>query len=243
MKKFVGFKGVFDLLEEATRLYKNNFIQLIFIGFVACLTGLVGSNMKHGYQMIGRVYTACGAQGSFLPYYFSCTLWACIGIASLCFAIWARIAIIKVVHSKGISSSEAYREAFRLTPSYLLVVTLTVLSFLGGSLLLVLPGLVFLCWFCFAPMVLICEGVKGTEALSRSSSYVTGRFWRVVWRLILPVFLQFLVSFALSFYIGSATKVTDHLISAVLFPFWTIYHYTLYKNLKESMPSCVVVEE
>src|SRR5207244_2905817 len=49
-----------------------------------------------------------------------------------------------------------------------LVVVLSLLAVAGGLLLLIIPGLVFLVRFAFAPSVVMIEDIRGTEAMRRS---------------------------------------------------------------------------
>lgn len=54
---------------------------------------------------------------------------------------------------------------------------------LGGLLLIIVPGLVFLVWFAYAQQAALLDGKRGLEALNASRELSRGRFWAVAWNL------------------------------------------------------------
>ncbi len=62
-----------------------------------------------------------------------------------------------------------------------------------GSLLIIVPGIIFSLWFYFSQYGVILDNQKPIEAMKASKVLVTGRFGAVLWRLVAPTFLYVLV--------------------------------------------------
>ena len=103
-------------------------------------------------------------------------------------------------------------------------------------ILLVIPGIIFAVWYSFTTMVVVLEGLRGSDAMRKSKSYVQGRWWGVFGRVIL-----------LSIVIGIASSIVDKifgglghyagalfssLATAFIFtPFAIAYQYLFYRSL------------
>ena len=66
------------------------------------------------------------------------------------------------------------------------VTVLTTLAIIGGFILLIIPGILFAIWLSQSQFVYVFEGIAGKAALLRSKDYVSGRWWQVFGRLMLP---------------------------------------------------------
>lgn len=65
----------------------------------------------------------------------------------------------------------------------------------GGTLLLVIPGILFLVWYAFTPYVIILDGYSGLgSTLQKSKQLVAGRWFDVAIRLLVPAVLFALCS-------------------------------------------------
>lgn len=62
----------------------------------------------------------------------------------------------------------------------------------GGTLLLIIPGLIFSLWYLFASTHLIVDGTRGYAALKASRALVVGRWWAVLWRVAVPTIFYYL---------------------------------------------------
>ena len=84
--------------------------------------------------------------------------------------------------------------AWHRTPSVLLISLLYGLGVLGGTLLLIVPGVwLYLAW-AFAVPVLLVEGLRGRKALGRSFALVQGRWWRTFGVIVVGFILASVVS-------------------------------------------------
>ena len=94
----------------------------------------------------------------------------------------------------------------------------------GGFLLLLIPGIIFTVWFCFAQFILVREELRGMNALLKSREYVRGEWFNVALRLLLV--------WAASLLIG-AIPVAGPILGIVFFPYVMIFHYLIYRDLRE----------
>ncbi len=90
----------------------------------------------------------------------------------------------------------AERQGKKLSPltlsalgSFLLISILSGLATAGGTLVFVLPGIWLTGALAFAGYSFLDEGRTGRQALARSAQLVSGRWWSMVARIILPGFL------------------------------------------------------
>jgi hypothetical protein len=104
-----------------------------------------------------------------------------------------------------------------------------------GFILLIIPGIICLVWYAFAPIIYLNEGISGWKALEKSKSYVSGRWWLVAWRLLFVVFVVWIVTFLVGIIGGRNTigGIVGYLILFAMIPMIQVYNYLLYKNLKE----------
>lgn len=93
----------------------------------------------------------------------------------------------------------------------------------GGSLLLILPGLLFFTWFVFAPFIFAEEGVRGMEALLKSRAYVRGRELPVCGRLLLVAVFGGALS---------AIPFVGSLLALLVMPVTLIFQYEICRDLR-----------
>ena len=74
------------------------------------------------------------------------------------------------------------QEITQRLPALISVILLVALVTLGGSILFLIPGLLFSVWFFFADIEVILEQKQGLAALSESRALSAGRFFAVFYR-------------------------------------------------------------
>ncbi len=103
--------------------------------------------------------------------------------------LWISVIMIVIVHQLGTHSTGSGQNgkeidtnvvplyALSVLGSFVWVSLLQALTIAGGILLFIVPGIIFLVWFGFAPQALLLDGKKGLDALSASRDLAKGRFW------------------------------------------------------------------
>jgi hypothetical protein len=89
---------------------------------------------------------------------------------------------------------ESYRFGVARMWPILLVAVLTGLAVVGGLILFVVPGIIFMVRFSVSVPALVVENARGTAAMSRSWNLVRDRSWPVLGTLIVAALLTGIVS-------------------------------------------------
>lgn len=141
--------------------------------------------------------------------------------------IAAIMAVAKVVDGKKIGVGKVFKDAWKKYWKFLLFSIVTGLICLLGFALLVIPGIILMVWFTFSRFIIIENGLSIRESLLKSRAMVKGRFWKILWRVIVFGLFCLLVEIVLSvipFGIGS--------VAWTLFGALTILPtYLLYREL------------
>ncbi len=105
-----------------------------------------------------------------------------LSIWIVCIAILAIHALLK--GNQKLSLEQIRAQVRPLLWPFVIVAILQSAVTLGGLLLLIIPGILFMVWYAFAEFAVLLDQKRGLEALSYSRSLVRGRFWPVLWRLV-----------------------------------------------------------
>ena len=104
-------------------------------------------------------------------------LTAAVSFVANIVAIFGALALIIVIANSGsgITIGVVYQKALSLFKSYFWILILVGLATMGGSLLLIVPGIIVSILLLFTPYVLVVEGKTGMNALMQSRMYIRGR--------------------------------------------------------------------
>jgi len=118
--------------------------------------------------------------------------------------IWIYNMPVKLIDRQQLKKKTDFKtvskEGWKFFFSNLLIRILVGLAVLAGLILLIVPGVVFAVWFVFALYAMLIDGKRGREALKYSRELVKGRWWSVLWRLVIPK-IVFLIIWFLVFYV------------------------------------------
>ncbi len=124
---------------------------------------------------------------------YSVPMYLALSALAFIIGLWVNIVLARLIFNalrqQSVDKRALTREAWRDTVSYLWVSILVGVIALLGLILFIIPGLIFAVWYSFAALIFVLEGVKGYAALKQSKSLVSGRFWSVIWRWIVPYFI------------------------------------------------------
>lgn len=168
-----------DILRRSWDLYRTNG-QLI-VGYAAwllltaaafVLTSFIGDDVLRGSVL-------------FVVQIADLVLWMWVGI------VVTRITL-DVVAGKKPDALSLPREATALIWPFAWASVLQGLVTLGGFLLFIIPGFVFMVWFAYAQQAVVVDGKRGLESLAASRDLSRGRFFTVTWYLFVGPFLVML---------------------------------------------------
>ena len=183
--------SAWDITKKGLHLYRQNwklFFQYIAIlFFLTLLSTLFGSALEIATLSISGV-------GIVLTYIVFILLIIIVWLINF----WVTITFIRVVASSYLEHKVGGLQKEMRTASSLMVPALLA-SFIagaivfGGTLLLIVPGLIFFVWYYFTFYAVSIQNQHGYQALKFSKSLVVGRWWPVSWRLILPILFLLLL--------------------------------------------------
>ena len=172
--------------------------------------------------------------------------------ASMVFAIWVSIALAKTIQGCLLAKQTNWRETFSSSSNLIwpLILTsfLVTLSVIGGTLLLIIPGIIFAVWYSFTSYAVIFDEAKGLNAMRASKSLVVGRWWPIAWRLFATAlifgFLSSSLSYVLAYIVrliplpiflqSASASVLSALVGAVVTPLSACATIILYQNAKQN---------
>lgn len=133
---------------------------------------------------------------------------------------------------------------------------LSALIIIGGSLLFLVPGVVFSIWYAFVFYSVIFENKKGIEALRDSKTLVIGRWFAILWRISVPAVIFGVVAFAITsiiqlpFMLFPENNITDfanaalgNIVSVALMPLTATASVVLFLEAKKSKPASTSAKE
>jgi hypothetical protein len=167
-------------------------------------------------------------------------------IISLAFILstFAYRASILRLSSKELKLLDVYKASMSGLIPFCLTLLLSGLIIFVGSLLFIIPGVIFFVRFYFVPFVASLEGIYYRSALRKSSEYVKGLWWEVLARVLILVVLLYVVFtpfFIISFFIISLilekiSPIITSLLSIILnyaaSIFSLVYMFTFYNQIK-----------
>ena len=172
-------KGLGKILKESLSFYGRNILRLIEIPSWVSLPATIlfvllffwGLEESHIYILMGIFFVVC-----------------------LLIVLLLLIVSIKTIETldKGrpLKTLTVYAETFELFfPSVRLWILLTV-KILLWSLLLIIPGFIFMLFYHFSLMALLVDGKTGKEALLTSKQLVQSNFWKFLRALVLILILM-----------------------------------------------------
>jgi len=231
-------KDYSEKLANITQLLKENW--RIYRLKIKTLLGIIGLPVGFSFLFWILMYFLTGTSLRY-SIWFS-IIRAISYLGSLFLWLWAIPSLLyNLKENTGIK--ESYKRGFKIFGPYIWVYFLLEIIIAGGFLLFIIPGILFFIWFSLAIFVLVFEERKGFNTLFRSKHLVKGKFWGVLVRfLVLGLIIGLVLSavFALiNFGIGNKqiekqmSKVMSYLIQLFVLPFFLIYGFLIYNNLKE----------
>lgn len=197
-----------DILRRSWELYRTNG-QLI-VGYAAwllltaaafVLTSFVGNETARG-SLLFAVQVA------------DLALWMWVGV------VVTRVTL-DVTAGKKPDALTLPREASLLLWPFAWASVLQGLVTLGGFLLFIIPGFVFMVWFAYAQQAVVADGKRGLEALAASRDLSRGRFFTVTWYLFVGPFLVMLAYLAaLALFVVAMSAATNADLFGSQPPLW-----------------------
>lgn len=194
-----GFPGVFQMIGAALGLFRSRIGVLMPVVITAGVLLTIGQWL--GYGTLDPQVLASNDRMTYPGGPMAVVGYILVMLAYV--YAWF-ITLVAIVRAEPISLRQAAAEAPRKFFPLLWVCILSTAVIIGGTALLILPGIMFAVWFSLSSFVYLAQGAGGLRALRLSKEYVRGLFWRVLW-----VYLAFGILFVL------AIGITAGIIGAI----------------------------
>lgn len=151
-------------------------------------------------------------------------------LISIIIGFWFRITTYMLVLTKPTNEiKNIFKDCLKsIWKFFLISLVIGVLIFLG-SLLLIIPGIIFAVWFSFSIFLILDKNLKIRDSLLKSRALVKGKFFKILGRFFVFIFVILLIETILSSipYMGS-------MLISFLAPLFILPFYLLYKDLLAS---------
>jgi hypothetical protein len=196
-------RGLGEILSAAFEIYRANAASLLLIVAVvvvplsfigAVLERVVASPEESTVEILGQPVTTVESRtiivlvaAAIIAIAIGLIIWAISEAAILRGAAQATI-------GDQVDVEESYRWGLRRFGSVLLVAVLVGLAVVGGFILLIVPGIIFIVFLCVSIPALVVENRRGREAMRRSWNLVSGHFWHVLVVILVAAIITGIVS-------------------------------------------------
>ena len=240
-------RGIGEILSTAFEIYKANAANLLMIVAIvvvpltfisAFIGGVVFAPDEETVTLFGETVESADAR-TFGAALIVLLVGVVIGViinAVLQAAIMRGAAQGSIGDPVDIDAS--YKWGFARFGSVLLISILVGLAVIGGLILLIIPGLIFLVMFSVAIPALVVENLRGTDAMSRSWNLVKGHFWHAVGIILLAAIITAVVGGIVGAIGGAISDnwfvawVFQALAQIITAPFAAIVSVLLYLDLR-----------
>ena len=219
-----------NLLSRSLSHYKTRFVPLTVVSFLPfvlgfCISAIIGALYVTGNVMIGVLVSIA------------------LFIVSTIVQFAANIALIYLLKDDNTNIRNSFKMALKILKSYIWVTILSTLIIAGGTMLFILPGIIFSFWYTLAWFIVADQNLYGIDALNKSKYYVTGNFLWLLGRIfVLALFVMAttmlssgLGSVIDSVFFADSVNIFEGLLPAVvsLFaaPFAVTFAFNLYRDL------------
>lgn len=233
-----------EIISESFHLYLKNFRAFIPYLVIMFLPALILSLLGAAFLYLEVLWPVSGLATNIIL--------LILRLAEMILSLWTYIALTRALNAVFLNQSLSWKEGFKTSSRFIWpFIILSILKFLivlGGTILLIIPGIIFSVWYNFALYPVILDGMKSMAALQNSHALVSGRWWSVAFRLFIIGLLLLLISVALvllilfisnylpgpKFLQMMITSLLTVLFNIVIVP-WSISAYlVLYHSIKDN---------
>jgi hypothetical protein len=217
----MSLHSIGSLFSDSWKLYKERWQVLVEIVLLPTLVVALG----YVLLSLGSPFSILGGLIVFVGY--------------IIFMFSMLPVIFSLHHTAAVDAS--YKATIGWFWPFVWVTILEILAVMGGSIMLIIPGI----WLAIALMlmayVFVIEHRRGVDALRQSKDYIKGYWWAVLGRVLLLGLLFLAVTIIIEVPVmivaGNAARVLVTMVLTLFFvPFSVIYHYIIFENLRALKP-------
>jgi hypothetical protein len=223
----LSLHSISSLFFDSWKLYKERWQVLVEIVLLPTLVVVLGYVLLY----LGSPFSVLGGLIVFIGY--------------IIFVFSMLPVIFSLQHTAGVDAS--YKATIKWFWPFMWVTILEIFAVMGGSIMLIIPGI----WLGVALMlmtyVFVIEQRRGIDALRQSKDYIRGYWWAVLGRVLLLglIFLvaTIIIEIPVMIIAGNAARILVTMLLTLFFvPFSAIYHYVIFENLRALKPELAEVQ-
>lgn len=232
--------GAIELLKESWALFAVNFMtyvgivllpMLLWGGLAAVVVGGL-----FGLSLFSVLFSNMGVIG-----YLAVALGVIVAVfAILVLQFWGRVALLSAVRdstSGPVTIIDAFKRSWSMVGAYVWVAFLVSFVVMGGFLLFIIPGIIFMVWFSLATYVVVNENIRGMDALMRAKEYARGKWFPIFLRLVFIGIVILAATYIPAYFITATGipylgEILQLLLGVVVGPLGVVYGYLLYRALR-----------
>jgi hypothetical protein len=248
MENAKQLRPIGQLFADTLKTYRLNFKKLSLL----MLWGMIGATPAPIiiiiFKTTGQLFTQHGAAVALIPIFFLLLAF----VFNIYWSVSAWLGILVLLKNPEKRIITAFNEGRHLFWGSLAVVTVACSFIALWSLLLIVPGVIFLVFFSFAIFSFVYEGYRRSAALARSKELVNGNWWPVFSRLLilLVVVIIFSSSYDPLYHLNSSIwyQLSIQIVYPLLSVFvinllWVIYLFLTYNDLIAIKPESLLPKE
>ncbi|MDO8340964.1 MAG: hypothetical protein Q7T59_03245 [Candidatus Woesebacteria bacterium] len=151
-------------------------------------------------------------------------------LISIAIGFWVRITTYMLVLTKPTNEVKSiFNKCLKSIWKFFLISLVIGILIFFGSLLLIIPGIIFAVWFSFSIFLILDKNLKIKDSLLKSKALVKGKFFKILGRFLVFIFVILIIETILGSipYMGS-------MLTSFLAPLFILPFYLLYKDLLTS---------
>lgn len=238
--------SISELTAESWSRYLKTWRQ--FIPFVGILVAIVIMR-----NLLGFIGLYLNAYTSLSTFSVDIAITIMLFVLSV-LGLWTTLAIIKTaqnIHKNWPSLN--FKTSYQITAD-LIIPTILISILIGiilvfGSILFIIPGVIFFIWYYFANYVIVFEDQTNLKCLKTSKNITVGRWFEITFKIIIPKIIFSLLILLLIVFIPAiinkifnpsiikydlVVAMVNGLIAAIILPLFIWSDTILYFNAKEN---------
>lgn len=236
--------GSKTLIANAWHNYRNKFGKLMAFQFLALVPIAVVSFCAA--LGVNKLFDGTSDAGVTVVAIIVLLILIALGIYWL---IWMQVSQVRTLMMDSNDSIKSTMIAAKpYIRNYFWTGVVSSLIIMGGFVLLIIPGIIFMVWYGFATYITVAENSGAIDSLRKSKGYVEGQWWKVFGRLIVFLILGFVLYIPVIILTTIATNMTGELggsivndIAGLLYgPFFLALGWSFYKGLRATKGEVVV---
>jgi hypothetical protein len=180
-----------QVLDDGFELFTASLVAVLPLSSAAALLTTIPTMLFRRYAEAQQAATPLDVDLGALRSVGAVAIVLWLAVLVLTTAIMARIDALAA--GRSMTNGAALALGFRRWPTMLVVTVLFGVAVLGGTVLFIVPGMIFSIWFLFAPYVAALEGWGPLRSLGYGRDLVRGHWWRTAGLLTIVAIAAFVL--------------------------------------------------